>query len=88
MTLKIDLLSLPIAVFCDVVCCRLSLKELVRLDAAFSCQNRSAWIELLRSKQFTFHALVDLSNGEIVQWMLSRNAKVSNIEFGYDFISV
>ena len=75
-----DLLSLPIAIFCNVVCCRLSLIELVGLDAAFCCQKRKMWTQLLRSKQFTFQALVDISNVSQMRWLMRRDIKVLNIE--------
>mgnify|MGYP006190644015 CR=1 FL=1 len=76
-----DLLSLPIAVFCGVVCCRLTLKELVRLDAAFCCQQRENWIQLLRSFQFSFDAPVEISGNYKMGWLLNRNVTVSDVKF-------
>jgi len=74
-------LSLPTVVACDIVCCNLSLKELVRLDSAFCCENRDVWSEQLQSKTFTLQAPVDLVDDKQLRWLLSRNVKSASVKF-------
>lgn len=77
--------SLLACVFSDITKLVGSVEGLVRLDSAFCCHRcREVWLQALRSKQFTLGCYVDISDSNVLLWLLLKSAKASRVKFTFN----